>query len=44
MHLFAMAANRIAALPPSVQATFWITLSGFTFTIIATAARAERKG
>lgn len=34
-----MAANRIAALPPSIQATFWVTLSGFVFTVIIVSVR-----
>ncbi|MBT3536183.1 MAG: EamA family transporter [Rhodospirillaceae bacterium] len=34
-----MASARIAALPPSLQATFWITLSGFVFTIIIISVR-----
>jgi len=34
-----MASNRIAALPPSIQAALWITLSGFTFTVSITAVR-----
>jgi drug/metabolite transporter (DMT)-like permease len=40
MRLSSMAADRIAALPPSIQAALWITLSGFTFTISITAVRA----
>ena len=39
MHLSSLAAVRIAALPPSIQAAFWITLSGITFTITITAVR-----
>jgi drug/metabolite transporter (DMT)-like permease len=40
MRLSSLASARIAALPPSIQAAFWITLSGFTFTISITAVRA----
>jgi drug/metabolite transporter (DMT)-like permease len=39
MRLTDMASSRIAALPPSLQATFWITLSGFVFTIIIVSVR-----
>ena len=34
-----MAAHRMTALPTSIQATIWITLSGIMFTIIITAVR-----
>ena len=40
MRLSSIASNRIAALPPSIQAAFWVTLSGFTFTVSITAVRA----
>lgn len=39
MHLTQLASARIASLAPSVQATFWITLSGFVFTIIIVSVR-----
>lgn len=39
MRLSSLASNRIAALPPPIQAAFWITLSGFTFTVSITAVR-----
>jgi S-adenosylmethionine uptake transporter len=40
MRISSLASDRIAALPPSIQAAFWITLSGFTFTISITGVRA----
>ncbi|MDA1325691.1 MAG: DMT family transporter [Proteobacteria bacterium] len=40
MHLSSLAADRIAALPTSIQAAFWITLSGFTFTVSIMSVRA----
>ena len=39
MRLSTLASDRIAALPASIQAAFWITLSGFTFTVSITAVR-----
>lgn len=39
MRLSSLAYNKIAALPPAIQAAFWITLSGFTFTVSITAVR-----
>ena len=39
MRLSTLASDRIATLPASIQAAFWITLSGFTFTVSITAVR-----